>query len=143
MTSVHDDLLGLTPAIRARYDELEAELWDHGGVSPVLLELCRLRIAQLIGDTAGIARRTPQATAAGLTEDTVDALPQWPRSACFDAAQRAALSFAECFVIDAHAVTDEQCAELNRHLAPAELATLTTAIALFDAMSRFDVAIGA
>jgi alkylhydroperoxidase family enzyme len=142
MPAVRDELLDRTPAIRARYDELEAELWQRGGVSPTLLELCRLRIAHLVGDTAGHARRTPQALAAGLDDDVIAALPQWPTSPRFDQVQRAALSFAESFVIDAHSVTDAQCAELNRCLTPPELATLTTAVALFDAMSRFDVALG-
>jgi alkylhydroperoxidase family enzyme len=134
-------VFGLTPAVHQRYGDLEREIWDGERVSPVLLELCRLRIAHLVGDAGALERRTPQAAAAGLDAAKVAELAQWPTSPRFDAAERACLSFAESYVIDAHSVTDEQCADLNRHLSAEELAALTTAIAVFDAMSRFRVAL--
>ena len=46
------------------------------------------------------------------------------------------LAFTEQYVLDAHGVTDELCAELNTHLPPPELAALTTAIATFEALAR-------
>jgi alkylhydroperoxidase family enzyme len=136
-----DRVLGLTPAVYDRYRELAAQVWKPELVSPVLLELCRLRVAQLIGSNYALSIRTPEATAAGLTEAKIAALRQWPTSPLFDAAERACLAFAESYVIDAHSVTDEQCAELSRHLSGPELAALTTALAMFDAMARFETAL--
>ncbi|HEV8296230.1 MAG TPA: carboxymuconolactone decarboxylase family protein [Acidimicrobiales bacterium] len=136
-----DRVFGLAPGIYARYRDLYEQLWSRKAVSPVLLEVCRLRIAQLIGCPPELAHRTPAAQAAGLTEEKIAALRQWPSSPHYSAVERACLSFAECYVIDAHAVTDEQCAALNEHLSPEEIAALTTAIAVFDAMARFQVAL--
>jgi alkylhydroperoxidase family enzyme len=135
-------VFGLSPVVYEQYRELVDHVWQPGLISPVLLELCRLRMAQLIGCDFELAHRTPQAAAAGLSDEKVAALRQWPTSPLFDAGERACLSFAESYVIDAHSVTDEQCAELQRHLTPSEVAVLTTALAVFDATARFEVALG-
>ncbi len=134
-------VFGLSPTVYARYRDLVRAIWEPGLVSPVLLELCRLRIAQLVGATRELEARTPAATEAGLDDAKIAELRQWPTSPRYDATERACLAFAESYVIDAHSVTDEQCAELNRHLSPPELAARTTGIAAFDAMSRFQVAL--
>jgi len=114
---------------------LYAELWD-AGVDAVTLELCRLRMASLIGSSADLAAREPRAVAAGLTEDVVDALPSWPSSERFTDAQRAALGFAEQYVIDAHGFTDDDMARMHEHFTDPQLAALTTACATFDALAR-------
>jgi alkylhydroperoxidase family enzyme len=137
-----DRVFGLSPVVYEQYRELVRHVWQPGLISPVLLELCRLRMAQLIGGEHGFAGRAPQAAEAGLSDEKVAALRQWPTSPLFDAAERACLAFAESYVIDAHSVTDGQCAELQRHLSPSEVAVLTTALALFDATARFEVALG-
>ena len=128
---VLDGLTTGVPELAALY----AELWD-GGVDPVTLELCRLRMATLIGSTADMATREPRAAAAGLTEEQVEDLPAWPTSNRFTDAQRAALGFAEQYVIDAHGFTDEDMAGLHDHFTDPQLATLTTACATFDALAR-------
>ena len=74
---------------RATPEVLDAVLADHGAVhaeltaaweaawdavDPVLLELCRLRVAMLLGCAEELAARTPAAVAAGLDEDTIAVL---------------------------------------------------------------------
>jgi alkylhydroperoxidase family enzyme len=127
-------LVGLAtgvPELQALYDEL----WETG-VEPVTLELCRLRMATLIGSFADMATREPRAVAAGLTEATVEALPAWPTSDRFTDAQRSAIGFAEQYVIDAHGFTDDDMVVMHRHYTDPQLATLTTACAVFDALAR-------
>jgi hypothetical protein len=46
------------------------------------------------------------------------------------------------FVIDAHAVSDEQCAAVDQRLSDGDAATLTMALAIFEAMTRFRMALG-
>ena len=120
-------LPGLNPEPAACLQTLYDALWD-AGVDRDTLELCRLRIATLVGSEPD----PPPALAAGV----VAALPSWPTAATFSAAQRVALGFAEQYVLDPHGVTDEQAADLRAHFSPPELATLTTAIAVFDALAR-------
>jgi alkylhydroperoxidase family enzyme len=115
--------------------DLYDELWDSG-VDPVTLELCRLRMATLIGSADDMAMREPRAVAAGLAEETVEDLPGWPTSDRFTEAQRCALGFAEQYVIDAHGFTDDDMALMHEHFTDPQLATLTTACATFDALAR-------
>jgi AhpD family alkylhydroperoxidase len=137
-----DRVFGLTPAAYAAYLEVDAALWDADRVDPTLVELCRLRIAQLVGCDAELDVRHDEARAAGLTEAKVADLRSWPTSEQYTETDRAVLNFAEKFVIDASSVDDADCAALRAHLADPEIAALTTAVAVFDAMARFQVALG-
>jgi alkylhydroperoxidase family enzyme len=119
----------------AELQVLYDELWD-AGVDPVTLELCRLRMATLIGSVTDMALREPRAVAAGLVEETVEDLPAWPTSERFTDAQRSAIGFAEQYVIDAHGFTDADMAAMHEHYTDPQLATLTTACATFDALAR-------
>jgi hypothetical protein len=66
--------------------------WDE--TDPVLLELCRLRMATVLTYPAEQARRTGRAAVAGLDEAKLAALPSWP-SGCYAFVQ--ALSVVETF----------------------------------------------
>jgi alkylhydroperoxidase family enzyme len=81
-------------------------------------------------------------TSAGVTEADVAALPAWPSSPRFSAAERAAIAFADQYVMDPHELTDEHFATLHEHLDEPALATLTLAVAMFDALARFRLALG-
>jgi AhpD family alkylhydroperoxidase len=111
-------------------------------VDPVVLELCRLRVAQLLGCTPELATRTPEAVAAGLSEEQVEQLAAWPSAPCFDAPQRAALAFAEQFVIDPHGIAGPIRDELRAHFALPDVVALTEALALFDGFQRLQLVLG-
>ena len=109
-------------------DELRAlyeGLWE-GGVDRDTLELCRLRMASLIGTHAEPA----------VGAELVEALPAWPTSSAFTDAQRCAIGFAEQYVIDPHGFTDGDGERLQQHFTDEQLATLTIAVATFDALAR-------
>ena len=116
-----DDPLELTPAIGTRLRELDDGIW--ASLDPGLLELCRARIRRLILFAESAA-------------------PVKHSGGELSTRERSCTDFAELFVIDAHAITDEQCAELNRHLSPPELTALTMAIAVFEATARSEMALG-
>jgi alkylhydroperoxidase family enzyme len=110
------DVFALLPAHAGdRLDELYAQLWDRG-VDDTTLELCRARITTMVTG----APIQPGETAAPPETD----------------AQHAAVGFAEQFVLDPHGCTDEQMRALQTHFTGPQLATLTTAIAVFDALAR-------
>ncbi|HEX4531529.1 MAG TPA: hypothetical protein VIA11_19225 [Acidimicrobiia bacterium] len=106
------DVFALLPAGEEQLRRLVSAVWS-ADVDRATLELCRDRIDALITGTA----RPPA--------------PDQPT-----AAQRAAADFAEQFVLDPHGCTDEQMHALQDHFTPPQLATLTTAIAVFDALAR-------
>jgi alkylhydroperoxidase family enzyme len=133
------ELLSLLPAGLAHLEALYAGVWG-GGIDPVTLELCRVRIATLVGDAHGATARDPRAVASCGDAEALDAildeLPSWPRSPRVADAQRAALGFAEQFVIDPHGFSDEAAARMHVHFDEPGLTTLTMAVAVFDALSR-------
>lgn len=119
---------------------LHDAIWA-GPVSPVTLELCRLRMATLLRCRSAWQERTPAAIAAGLDEAHIADLPSWPSSARFTAEQRACLGFAELWVIDPHAITDADAATVVDHLGEAGMVAFTTALAVWDGQHRFDNAL--
>lgn len=137
-----DQTLGLRPDLAGPYREFIGIFWRDRLVDPVVLELCRLRVAQLLGCTAELETRTPEAVAAGLTDEQVDQLAAWPSASCFDAAKRAALAFAEQFVIDPHGIAGPIRDELRAHFALPDVVALTEALALFDGFQRLQLVLG-
>jgi len=107
----------LAPAAYERFRALYDGLW-RGGMDAGVLELCRARIGALVR-----AERSP-----------ID----WSE---LDDAQRAALAFAEQYVLDPHGLRDSDFAALHAHFEPPEIATLVLAVAMFDARSRFECAL--
>ena len=56
--------------------------------------------------------------------------------------ERACLGFAEQYVLDPHGITDGDVAALRARLGTPAVAMLTLGIAVFDALARFQVALG-
>jgi AhpD family alkylhydroperoxidase len=108
----------------------------RSGIDPITLELCRLRIATLIGCRSQLDVHAPAAVAAGLDDATIADLAAWPTSPRYTDAQRQAIRFAEQFVLDPRGFTDHDSAGLEAQFTPAQLAALTVAVATFDALAR-------
>jgi hypothetical protein len=92
---------------------------------PAMLELCRIRLAQLLRDDAA---RGPHC-GAPIDEQLMAALGDWRESERFTASQRAHLAFAEQFSVSVASLTDEDVAALREHLS--ELQVYEFAVALY------------
>ena len=108
-------------------------------VDPVIVELCRLRIAGLIGARAYLSLRRPKAAAAGLTEAKIAELARWPDSPLFSDAERACLAIAEQFCMGAFTVTDADVATVLEHLTADECYALVNGIWVMEALARMTV----
>lgn len=116
------------------------EVWASPSLPPGLLELCRLRIAQLLGAEAEFAWRLgPEVPD---LEAKVTALSAWPTDPRFSATDRAALAFAEQFVLDVQALDDPTCAAVVDEVGDAGLSTLAIGVGLAEAMTRAAVVLG-
>lgn len=131
-------VLGEHPDIAAHLEEVHAAAWR--AVDPVLLELCRLRIAALLGCDAEVAARTAAARDAGLQEVTVAELAQWPTSGRFGSRERACLALCEHFVIDVASVPDELAYDVAAHLGADGLADLVAALLVVEQRQRLRMA---
>jgi hypothetical protein len=103
-------------------------------VEPTLLELCRLRMTQIIGNSATIAPAS--ALQSNITADQLDALPEWRDSDRFDAIQKACLDFTEYFCHTAQSVTDEHVARLSAYLTAEQILGFTVALWVSESFHR-------
>jgi alkylhydroperoxidase family enzyme len=135
-----DRLAAVCPEAFSALSGVAAAAWDD--TDPVLLELARLRIATLFGYTAELARRSVRATDAGLTESKVADLAAWPTSPIFTARERACLSLAEQFVMDANGVTAAQVAEVTEHLGAQGCYAFVEAVSVLETFQRACLTLG-
>jgi alkylhydroperoxidase family enzyme len=77
----------------------------------------------------------------GWTDEQLAHLSEWRERSDFTPAEKAALRLAETVTRDAHAVTDEQFAELRAHYSEGEIVELLCAIGLFNYFNRFNDAL--
>ncbi len=132
---------GAWQAVRA----VAPEAWDAlvrmrvetcGLASPVLVELCRLRLATLLGSDVERRARCPRARAAGLDEDRIAALPLWPTDSRFSDLERAAIRFTEEYAMDVNAISDEAVDDLVGHLGVEQTYAFVCALWTVDAVQR-------
>lgn len=134
------EVLALRPELAAEHDRLLDTIWAQG--DPVVLELCRVRMAKLMGAAAAQPERSPAAVAAGLTDDLVERIPAWPTDPAFSDTHRTALAFTEQYVIDHHGITDDHVQALEAALGAEGVVVLTTALGVWDNQHRLDNALG-
>jgi alkylhydroperoxidase family enzyme len=135
-------VFGLRPNLFDDFRSFYALFWEKRLVDPVLLELCRLRIAQLHGCESELRVRYQPAIEAGLTEEKIAALADAADSSLYSEAERACIAFAELFAMDPHAITDADAARVVAVLGDAGVVALVEALAMFDGFSRFRLMLG-
>ena len=134
--------LALSPRVYQRFADMYRRVWCPPVADPVLLELTRLRIAQLLRSECDLRLRFAPAARAGLEEAKVAEIAQWPTSRRFSETERAVLAFTEQFVMDAHGMDDEQCGAVVSALDRQSVAGLTVAVAIFEATTRLRLGLG-
>jgi len=130
-------VFGLRPELYARYRDFDELFWRSRPVAPALLDLCRLRMAQILGCPA-----RPRSDA-GVGAAQWAALEGWRKDDSFAPVERACLHLAEKFLLDPHGVGDEDAAAVTLHLGDAGMVALVEALALFDGFLRFGAILGA
>ncbi|MFM7537969.1 MAG: carboxymuconolactone decarboxylase family protein [Acidimicrobiales bacterium] len=136
-------VLRLRPDLRDLFTGYLGLLWSERLVDPVVLELCRLRIAQLHGDGTQALLRYDAAVAAGLTEAQAAAVASWFDSPLFSEHQKACIAYAEVFAMDVHALTDEMADAVKVGMDDAAFVAFTVALGMFDGLGRFRLVLGA
>ncbi|MEM7139475.1 MAG: hypothetical protein AAF548_00480 [Actinomycetota bacterium] len=116
-------LQDLPANIAAEFGALVDGVWD-GRVDPGLLEACRRRVCELLGAPADTGRHRTR-----------------PTPATDDPALADLLAFVEMWVIDPHAVTDDQAAAVRTHLDDRQVASFTIGLATIEALARAELAL--
>jgi hypothetical protein len=123
--SERDAVFGLKPDV---YQLLCEMLSVADQISdPWLVECCHLRQAQMMGARASLA---------GVDASLMADLENWRASASFSKRERAALSYAEQYHLDHHAISEDQKDQLARYLAPREFVNFVWALHAYEAYDR-------
>jgi hypothetical protein len=126
------------PDVGPLYEALDHAAWSI--VDPVVLELCRLRIATLLGCEFEQHRRTEAAISSGLEEATIAELSAWPTSPRFGPRDRACLAFCEQFVIDVAGISDDLAAAVADQLGPHAFRNFVAALLVVEQRQRLRLA---
>ncbi len=121
------------PELRDLYKRFYGAIWDEELLPRNLVELCRIRIAQIHGCAAELAVRD---SASAVTAVQVAELDDWGHATHFSPVERAVLTIAEKMPWSHHEITDAEYAEVREHLTEPQTVALTVALALFDANCR-------
>jgi alkylhydroperoxidase family enzyme len=118
----------LHPEGSEELERLNAAAW--ASADPALLELCRLRIAQMLGNNAVLAE---------VDETKLAELGRWEASTAFTDAERAFLAFTEQFVISVSSITQAQVDALLEHASPEDVRSFTAALYAVELSQRLDM----
>ena len=118
-----------------------AAVLNTGTLSTKLKELIIVRTSQDNDTPYCLASHTVLARGLGWSDDQIANLADWQKRTDFAPAEKAALRLAETVTRDAHAVTDEQFAELRSFYSEGEIVELLCAIGLFNYFNRFNNAL--
>ena len=124
-------LYALEPEATRLLDQVNEQVWAT--VDPALLEIIRLRIAWLLGNTAGMRTRSRLAR---VPEQKVAELPAYATSPLFTALDRDGIAFAEQFVIDVSGTSQESLDALRGHMGPDHLRDFVTSVYLVEFTQR-------
>jgi uncharacterized peroxidase-related enzyme len=129
------------PEIFATMQAHFSAVLNSGTVSTKLKELIIVRTSQVNVTPYCVASHTVLAKGLGWTDDQLANLADWSSRDDFSPAEKAALRLAETVTRDAHAVTEEQFAELRNFYSEGEIVELLCAIGLFNYFNRFNNAL--
>lgn len=98
-----------------------------------LLEMCRIRVAMLLGCPAEVTAQTP---GVDLHAELLAGIAQWPSDPRFGEVERACLAFTEHFVIDVASLDDETAGAVHAHLGDAGLVNFVQALLVVEQRIR-------
>jgi hypothetical protein len=129
-TEIIETVLGEWPDVIAALDAAHGAARD--AVDPAILEMCRLRVATLLGNTDELATE--------LAADLVGAIPLWPSSPLLTPAQRVCLAFTEEFVIDVASLSDATAQAVVEELGEQGYADFVNALLVIEQRQRMRLA---
>ena len=129
-----DSTIGEIAELAAPFAALYASLWTQRHVPADILELCRLRLAQLHQCAVELQRQEIRIPA-----KKSERLAQWDADPIFSPAERACLAFTEVYAMDTQALTDQHADAVKMHFGDAGLVLLVEALGILDGMTRLSL----
>lgn len=118
------------------------QVWQGPEIDACAVELCRLRIAGLLGAEAWGRVRAAAALDAGLSERAATRPGDYPSSTAFSDVQRACIAYAEQVLMDPGAIAPSTRTGVQDALGDRGVVQLTVAAGLFEGLARASLALG-
>jgi AhpD family alkylhydroperoxidase len=131
----------LRPELSAGANAYDQAVWQST-LDWRLHELVRMRVAQINQCTVCLSWRTPQAEAAGITEELLANVHRASEADGFTAAEVIAIDYAAQFATDSANISDAFMARLAEHFDSGEIVELTLVIGKYLALGRFMQVLG-
>jgi len=128
---------GLRPELFAACRDFATIFWEQRILDPTLLELCRMRVGQLLGAELPALCDAMRDARAELPPRKVAELAGWWASDAFSETECACLRFAEQFVLDPSGIGDDDAAAVVAALGEAGTVAFVEVLAILDGFSRF------
>lgn len=129
-----DATIRVLPEIAEAFGGLYQSLWTQSYLPVEILELCRLRLAQLHQCAVEMQRHD-----CDVSVEKRENLSRWNTDRRFSEAERGCLAFTEVYAMDVQALTDEQAVVVKTHFGDAGLVLLVEALGIFDGMTRLSL----
>jgi alkylhydroperoxidase family enzyme len=136
MNRSFSETLQLCPELADCFQQFHQCVWQQSYVPQSILELCRLRIAQLLSAELDLSVRY-KPTLACLSANKVSQLSRYYQSEEFSKLERDCIELAECFVLDPATITDEMASSVITHMGDAGYVALLEACGVFEGFTRF------
>ncbi|CAA0120098.1 Uncharacterised protein [Halioglobus japonicus] len=94
-------------------------------IAPILRELGQIRAGYTVGSQFVFSQHCKACRDVGMSEEQIEAIPNWPVATCFDAVQRALLAYTDCLVLERGRVPEALFDELKKHLSDEEILEFT------------------
>ncbi len=142
-----DTCLQHCPELYQSFRDFQEQIWAQPYIPVDLLELCRLRIAQLHNSASDLSVRSiytlaPSYADVKSLEQKIALLSHYQREDLFTPGEIASLQLAELFVIDPSCITDELADDVITHYGDAGYVALLEALGHFDGCGRFKLQLG-
>jgi alkylhydroperoxidase family enzyme len=124
-------LVARLPGIAAAFNDFYSVLWSQPHLPAPVLELCRLRLAQLHNSECELLRIEVE-----ISGSQRESLSRWNNSDVYSDAEKACLEFTEIYAMDCQAITDAQAEAVKTHFGDAGLVALIEALGILDGMTR-------
>ena len=113
------------------------------GIETSLFELIKIRASQINGCAYCLNMHNLEARQHGETEQRLYVLAAWRESSLFTPRERAALAWTEAVtLVSTHGAAEAQFAELKQHFTEAEIAAVTSQIAMINFWNRVAISGG-
>jgi alkylhydroperoxidase family enzyme len=128
---------GLRPDLFSTCRDFAALFWQRQLVEPTLLELCRVRVGQMVGAELPALCDAMRDARAAVPAAKLAAVDAWSSSTAYSDTERACLRFAEQFVLDPKGIRDDDAAAVVAALGDPGTVAFVEALAILDGFSRF------